>query len=299
MTVFLSVLSGASTRPSEVVGSENDILRRSNHGTSGSGREDVIRRKQELTTFHLSLHGKRHMHSHLVTIKVRIVCTAGQRVQTNGRSLNEDRFEGLDRKTVKSRSPVEHHGVTFSHISEDVPDFWSLAVDHLLGRTNRVAVTECFQTTDDEGLKESQRHLFGKTTLAQLELRSNNNDGATRVVNSLTEKVLAETSTLTLEHVRERLEGTVTSSGDSAAVATVIIKSVTSFLKHALLVADDDLRGLQLHEITETVVPINDATVEVIKVGSSEAATFQRNQRTKVRWNHWKNGHDHPLRASV
>ena len=57
-------------------------------------------------------------------------------------------------------------------------------------------------------------------------------------------------------------------------MTTVVEESVNSLLKHALFVADDDLGSLQLHEVPETVVPIDDTTIEVVQVRGRKAATF-------------------------
>ena len=57
------------------------------------------------------------------------------------------------------------------------------------------------QALHDEGLEEFQSHLLRQTTLVHLQLRTNNDNGTTRVVDALTKQVLTETSLLALEHV--------------------------------------------------------------------------------------------------
>ena len=237
------------------------------------------------------------MNSHLVTIEVSVVSTAGKWVQTNRRSLNQNGLKGLNRKTVESRRTVEHHRVSFGHLGKDIPNFGGLTIDHLLGRTNSVAIAEFFQTTNNEGLEESQRHLLGKTALVQLELGSDHDDRTSGVIDPLTEKVLTETSAFTFEHVGKGLERPVSSSGDSATMTTVVKESIDSLLKHALLVADDDLGGLQLHEVAQSVVPVDDTTVKVVQVGGRKATPFQGNKRTKIWRNDRQYRHDHPLGA--
>ena len=49
-------------------------------------------------------------------------------------------------------------------------------------------VAEFFETADDEGLEEDERHLLGKTALAELQLRSDDDDGTTGVIDALTEQ---------------------------------------------------------------------------------------------------------------
>ncbi len=176
--------------------------------------------------------------------------------------------------------------MSLGHLFKNVPDLRGLALNELLGGTHSVHVAKFFEATNDERLEQHESHLLRKTTLVKLELRSDHDDGTTRVVDSLTEQVLTEASTLTLEHVGERLESTVTSTGHSATMTTVIKQGVDRFLKHALLVADNNVRRLKLKEVLETVVSVDDTTVEVVKVGSCKTASFKRNKRTEIRRNH-------------
>ena len=60
--------------------------------------------------------------------------------------------------------------------------------------------------TNYKRLEEFERHLFWKTTLINAEFWTYNDNGTTRVVDAFTEKVLAETTLLTLEHVRQALK---------------------------------------------------------------------------------------------
>ena len=93
------------------------------------------------------------MHSHLVTVKVGIVGGTNERVHTNRGSLNEDRLKRLNGETVQCRSTVQHDGVPFSHLLENVPDFSCLTIDHFLGTTHSVAVTQILESADDEWLE--------------------------------------------------------------------------------------------------------------------------------------------------
>ena len=81
--------------------------------------------------------------------------------------------------------------------------------------------------------------------MAELEVRSDDDDGATGVVDPFPEKVLTETTALALEHVGERLERTIAGTCDSTTVAAVVEKRVDSLLKHPLFVADDNFRRLE------------------------------------------------------
>src|SRR3954449_1613816 len=106
----------------------------------------------------------------------------------------------------------------------------------------------------------------------QLELRTGHDDRTTRIVDALAEQILAEAALLALEHVAQGLQRTLVGAGDRAAAAAVVEQSIDRFLKHALLVADDDVRSAQLHQALQPVVAVDDAAVEVIEIGRREAA---------------------------
>ena len=97
------------------------------------------------------------------------------------------------------------------------------------------------------GLKSSSAIFLGRPHWCSLQLGADDDDGAARVVDALAEQVLAEAALLALEHVGQRLERALVRAGDGLAAAAVVEQRVDRLLQHPLLVADDDLRGVQLH----------------------------------------------------
>ena len=116
----------------------------------------------------------------------------------------------------------------------------------------------------------------------QLELGAHHDHGAAGVVDALAEQVLAEAPLLALQHVGERLERALVGPGDGLAAPAVVEERVDRLLQHPLLVADDDVGGVQLHEPLQPVVAVDDAAVEVVQVGGGEAAAVERHQRAQV-----------------
>lgn len=55
--------------------------------------------------------------------------------------------------------------------------------------------------------------------------------------------------------------------------------------------------ALSLQQAAQTVVAVDHAAVQIVQIRGREAATIQRHQRTQVRRQHGKHGHDHPLRT--
>src|SRR6202044_3925342 len=134
----------------------------------------------------------------------------------------------------------------------------------------------------DEGLEELERHELGQAALVQLEVRADHDDRAARVVDALAQQVLAETPLLALQHVRERLQGTVAGARDRAATAAVVEQRVDGLLQHALLVVDDDLGRAQVQQPLQAVVPVDDTPVEVVEVRGGEAATVELHHGAQV-----------------
>ena len=158
--------------------------------------------------------------------------------------------------------------MALGHFFQDVPDFGRLALDHLLGRAHGVHVAEFLQAADDERLEQHERHLLRQTALVQLELRPDDDDRTARVIDALAEQVLAETAALALEHVGKRLERAIAGAGDGAAVAAVVEERVDRFLQHALFVADDDVRRLELEQVFQPVVAVDDAAIEIVQIAT-------------------------------
>jgi hypothetical protein len=62
--------------------------------------------------------------------------------------------------------------------------------------------------------------------------------------------------------------------GNYAASPPIVNKGINSFLQHAFLISDNYLRCTQPHKAAETVVPINNSPVEVVKVANNKATTI-------------------------
>ena len=90
-----------------------------------------------MRALHLCLDGKWNVNRHLVTVEVRVVSSTNERVNANRRSLNENRLECLNRKTVKGRRTVEQNRVALRHLLKNIPDFGGLALDQLSSRSER------------------------------------------------------------------------------------------------------------------------------------------------------------------
>ena len=179
--------------------------------------------------------------------------------------------------------------------SEDVPHLGLLALDQPLRALDRLHVAAVLELADDERLEQLERHVLGQAALVQLELGTDHDHRTARVVHALAEQVLAEPALLALQHVAERLERPVALPAHRAAATAVVEQRVHRLLQHALLVAQDDLGRLDVHELLEAVVAVDHATVQVVEVRGREPPALERHQRAQVRRQHRHALEDHPL----
>ena len=117
----------------------------------------------------------------------------------------------------------------------------------------------------------------------QLEFRSDHDHRAARIVHALTEQVLTEPALLALQHVGKRLQRTLIGARDDTPSAAIVEQCVDSFLKHALFVPDDDIRGAKLDKPLQSVIAVDNAAIEVVQVGGGETAAIQWDERTQLR----------------
>ena len=82
---------------------------------------------------------------------------------------------------------------------------------------------------------------------------------------------------------------------DRAPSPAVVYESVNSLLEHALFVADDNLRGAQVHEALEPVIPIDYPAIKIVKVAGGEPAAVQLDHGAQLRREYRQNGQDHVL----
>ena len=125
----------------------------------------------------------------------------------------------MDTKTVKCRGTVQEHRVTLHYIFEDVPYHRFLAVDNLLGTLHSLHDAAFNELADDERLVKLCCHKFWYTALMHLQFGTNHDYRTCRIVDTLTEEVLTETTLLTLERIGERLELVITLALGCAALA--------------------------------------------------------------------------------
>src|SRR4051812_44868877 len=212
-------------------------------------------------------------------------------------AFDQHRLERLDAETMQRRRAVEQHRMLANHFLEHVPHFGTLQFDHLLRLLDGLHEAALFELVVNERLEELERHLLRQAALVQLEFGTDDDHRTAGVVDALAEQVLTEPPLLALQRIGERLQRPVVGAAQHAAAPSVVEQRVHRFLEHALFVADDDVRRLQLHQLLQPVVAVDDAAIEIVQVRRREAAAVERHQRTQFRRNDRNDVEDHPLRT--
>ena len=237
------------------------------------------------------------MYRHLVTIEVRIKRGTNKGMKLNSLTFYKDRLKCLDTKTVQCRRTVQHNRMFFDNVLENVPYLRLELLHHFLCIFNVVRGTVCNKLFHNKRLEQLDSHLFRKTALINLQLRSYDDNRTSGVVNSFTQKVLTETSGFTFQHIGKGFQSSVSRTGNRASAASVVNKSIYCFLQHTFLVADDNIRSAKLQQSFQTIVSVDDSSVQVVQVRCCKTSAVKLYHRTKIRRDNRNCCHDHPLRT--
>ena len=192
---------GTRTYFCDIVKTQHHILRGNRDRCSIGRVKNVVALEHQHLCFKDGLVAQGEVNSHLVSVEVGVEGRTCKRVELDGLAFNHLGLESLNTKTVKCRSTVEQNGMSLHHMFEDVPNNRFATIHNFLRTLHGFNDAAFDEFADDERLIELGSHQFGDTTLAHLQLRTYNNNRTSRIVNTLTEKVLTETTLLTLQIV--------------------------------------------------------------------------------------------------
>ena len=237
------------------------------------------------------------MYGHLVTIEVCVERCTNKWMKLDRLTFYKDRLERLDTQTMQCRCTVKHNRMLFNDVLKDIPYCRLKFLYHLLGIFDIVRCSVSNKLFHNERFEQLDGHLFRKTTLIDLKLRSYNDYRTSGIVNSFTQKVLTETSGFTFQHVGKGFQGSVSRSCYRTSTASVIDQGIYSLLQHTLLVADNDIRSAKLQKSFQTVISVDDSSVKIIQVRCCKTSSIQLYHSTKILWDNRDHSHDHPLRT--
>ena len=143
------------------------------------------------------------MHRHLVSIKVRIVRCTNQRMKLDGSTFDQYWLERLDTQSMQCRRTVQKNWMVCNNLFQNIPNLWLNLFHHSLSALDVMRSAVFHKLLHNKRLEQLQCHFLRKTTLVHFQFRTNNDNGSSGVVYSLTKKVLSETSLLTFQHIRK------------------------------------------------------------------------------------------------
>ena len=158
--------------------------------------------KHQEPRLQLGLQRQRNVDGHLVAVEIGVESGAGQRMELNRFSFDQDRLKRLDAQTVERRRAVEHDRVVLGHLLQNIPDLGLHALEHSLGGLER-DVLFLHQLADNERFEKLQGHFFGETALMELEIGTHHDHGTAGIVDPLTQKVLTEPALLSFQECRK------------------------------------------------------------------------------------------------
>ena len=122
ITEYLSFASLTVLIKCKVVRTEDHILCRNCNRLTVRRLEKVACCEHKESCFCLCLCRKRYMDSHLVAVKVSVVCCTSERMKFKSTTFNKNRLKCLNTKTVKCRRTVEENGVSLDYNFKCVPN---------------------------------------------------------------------------------------------------------------------------------------------------------------------------------
>ena len=238
----------AGTLNRHVIRAQNHILRRYRYRFAVFRSQDIIHGHHHQTGFRLRLYRQGQMDSHLVTVKVGIVRSANQRMQRDGTSFGQNRLKCLDAQTVQRRCAVQEYRMLFDDFFQDIPYFRSRPFYHAFSGTDIQGGIVILQTFHNERFEKFQRHFFRQAALVHLHLGTYHDYRTAGIVDAFAQQVLAETSLLAFQHIRQGFQRTVAGAHNRTATAAVVDQRINRFLQHTFFIADNDVRRMQLQQ---------------------------------------------------
>src|SRR4030095_15553420 len=98
----------------------------------------------------------------------------------------------------------------------------------------------------------------------QFQFGADDDDRASGIVDAFSKQVLTEAALLTFQCSAERLQWAIVNTAQHTSTSTVVKQRINGLLKHALFVAHNYFGSAQLHQLLQTVVAIDDASIKVV-----------------------------------
>ena len=291
---FVSVIQVISFQ-CQVVHTQDHILRGYCYRSTVGGFQQVVRRQQQETAFCLCFHAQRYVNRHLVTVEVGVVRCTYQRMQFDRTAFYQNGFKCLNTQSVQCRRTVQHNRMFSDNFFQNIPYFCLQSFYHSLSGFDVVCQTIFHQFLHYEGFEQFDRHFFRQTALVNFQFRTYYDYRTAGVVNTFTQQVLTETTLFTFQHIGQRFQCSVTGACYRSAAAAVVDQCVNCFLQHSFFVSYDDVGSAQIQQSFQTVVSVDNSSVQIVQVTCCKSAAIQLNHRTDFRRNNGDSIQDHPF----
>ena len=281
----------------QVVAAHHHIQVGRHQRVAGGGRQHIVDAQHHRVGFVHRHSGQRHVHRHLVAVKVGVESRADQRMQLDGAAFNQNRLESLDAQPVQRGRPVQHHRPVLDDILQNVPHLRRCPLHHPLGGADVRRQRVVHQPVHYERLEQLQRHFLGQAALVHFQLRPHHDNRPPGVVHPLAQQVLPKAPLLPLEQVAERLQLVVALALHRLALPPVVNQRIHRLLQHPLFVADHQAGRAHPQKPLQPVVAGQHPAVQVVEVAGGEPPPVQLHHRAQLRRQHRQDGHNHILRA--
>ncbi|MNH22191.1 hypothetical protein D3C79_820360 [compost metagenome] len=108
----------------------------------------------------------------MVTVKVGVVSRTYERVKTDSMTFYQDRFKGLDTKSVQRRGTVQQNRMFSDDFFKDIPHFRTYTLNFTFCALDVMGKAFVNQFFHYERLEELQSHFLRKSALVHLQIRS-------------------------------------------------------------------------------------------------------------------------------
>src|SRR3989338_422428 len=119
----LAFTRGASFELSHIETAKKQVLIRNHDRHARGGLKQVLGRLHYLPGFGLGGGRQRNVHGHLVAVEVGVKRRTYQGVNLNGLTFDQDRFEGLETKSMKGGSAVKQNIMVARYLFQDIVHF--------------------------------------------------------------------------------------------------------------------------------------------------------------------------------
>ena len=86
---------------------------------------------------------------------------------------------------------------------------------------------------------------------------------------------MTEPPNLAFENIGKGFEGTVTRTGDTSTVPSIVEEGIDRFLQHPFFISENHLWRTKLYQFTQSVVPIDDTAIQIVEITGSKTSAFE------------------------